>query len=66
MTSLVSITIPDSVTSIGDYVFYNCSVFQLSTIPDSVTSNRDYTCWGCTRLTSITIPDSVTNIGNSA
>ena len=36
--SLQSITIPDSVTSIGDEAFWGCSSLQSVTIPDSVTS----------------------------
>ncbi len=31
-------TIPNSVTSIGDYAFYECDRLTLVTIPDSVTS----------------------------
>ena len=35
---LTSITIPSSVTSLGDYCFYNCSGLTSITIPSSVTS----------------------------
>ena len=36
--SLTSITIPTSVTSIGNYTFYNCTSLESIEIPDSVTS----------------------------
>ena len=65
-SSLTSITIPDSVTSIGDYAFYNCSSFTSITIPDSVTSIGDYAFYNCSSFTSIVIPDGVTSIGSSA
>ena len=37
-TSLISVTIPDSVTSIGGNAFKNCTDLTSVTIPDSVTS----------------------------
>ena len=61
-TSLESITIPDSVTSIGHYAFYNCDNLTSVVIPDSVTSIGWFAFSGCTSLTSITIPDSITSI----
>ena len=61
-----AITIPDSVTSIGDDTFYGCSSLTSITIPDSVTSIGWRAFYGCSSLTSITIPDSVTSIGNAA
>ena len=63
---LKSVTIPNSVTSIGDYTFYCCKYLQSITIPNSVTSIGDYAFEKCEYLQSVTIPNSVTNIGDSA
>ena len=63
-TSLTSITIPPSVTSLGDYCFYECSSLTTITIPSSVTSLGKYCFWYCSSLTSITIPSSVTSLGD--
>ena len=52
----------ESVTSIGEYAFCNCTSFTSITIPDSVTSIGNDAFNGCTSLTSITIPSSVTSI----
>ena len=56
-------TIPDSVTTIGDYAFLGCYSLTSVTIPDSVTTIGNYAFQSCTSLTSVTIPDSVTRIG---
>ena len=61
-----SITIPNSVTSIGSSAFSYCSSLTSITIPDSVTSIEYFAFSDCTSLTSITIPNSVTSIGNYA
>ena len=57
-----NVVIPQCVTSIGEWAFYNCSGLTSVTIPDSVTSIGECAFYCCDGLTSITIPDSVTDI----
>ena len=61
-----SYTIPDSVTTIGTYAFYNCSSLTTITIPDSVTLIGGEAFYNCSSLTSVTIGNSVTEIGSGA
>ena len=63
---LTSYTIPNSVTSIGEYAFYDCSSLTSITIPNSVTSIGEYAFEDCSSLKSITIPNSVTEIEHYA
>ena len=62
-----SITIPNSVTSIGDYAFRYCSSLTSITIPNSITSIGNYAFLGCSSLTSITClgstPPEASNLG---
>ena len=57
--------IPDTVTDIAYWAFYQCSTITSIMISNGVTSIGDYAFAYCTNLTSITIPESVTNIGES-
>ncbi len=63
-SGLTSVTIPNSVTYIGD-AFRYCSGLTSITIPNSVTYIDDWAFSSCTGLTSVTIPNSVTSIGIS-
>ena len=64
--SLISVTIPNSVTSIGYSAFSHCSGLTSVTIPNSVTSIGYSAFSHCSGLTSVTIPNSVTSIGEGA
>ena len=67
-TSITSITIPNSVTSIGYCAFYRCSNLTVVTFAaDSRLETIDGEAFSsCTGLISITIPNSVTSIVHNA
>ncbi len=60
------LVIPNSVTSIGQSAFRDCSGLTSVTIPGSVTSIGGDAFESCSGLTSVTIPNSVTSIGSEA
>jgi hypothetical protein len=64
-SGLTSVSIPNSVTNIGDFAFYLSSLTSIS-IPNSITNIGQGTFASCINLTSVTIPNSVTSIGFGA
>jgi hypothetical protein len=61
-----SLTIPNSVTSIGVTAFYFCTSLINVTIGNSVTGIGHHAFYYCTSLTIVTIPNNVTSIEWSA
>lgn len=59
-------SIPDSVTSIGDYAFNQCINLENITIPQTVTKLGFGVFSGCHSLVSISIPKGVTSISRDA
>ena len=58
-SKITSVTIPNSVTSIGDYAFQDCTGLTSVTIPNSVTFIGYCAFSQCTDLTTISLPNSV-------
>jgi hypothetical protein len=65
-SSMKRITLPESLTEIGDNAFSGCSSLTSITIPDGVTRIGKDAFSGCSSLTSITLPESLTEFGNYA
>ena len=65
-SNVTSVIIPDSVTKIGQFSFFECEDLVHVAIPSSVTEIEPVAFGGCTNLANITIPDSVTFIGEGA
>ncbi len=59
---LTSVTIPNSVKSIGANAFEGCKNMTSVTIPSSVTTIGQSAFYGCSGLTLFTIPQGVTDI----
>ena len=62
---ITNLIIPEDITSINDYAFYNCN-FLTVTIPNTVESIGKSSFMFCSQVESISIPNSVTSIGERA
>ena len=63
-SSLVSITIPSSVTSMGQSVFKNCVALQSANILNSIINNNQFQ--NCTALKDVTFSNNLTTINTNA
>ena len=57
------IVVPDEITTIKPYAFYNYSGLKSITLPDSLVVIDSHAFYNCSNLGDIVIPDSVTTIG---
>ena len=65
-TSIERVVIPETVTSFGSSLFYNCTKLKNAVLPKGITEIYDSMFRGCTSLQSIDIPDGVTRFGDYA
>lgn len=65
-TGLTSITISDSVNSIGQFAFYGCTALESVVLPAKLTTVEREAFENCSALTSIVIPEGVESIEASA
>ena len=63
---LTELTVPESITEIGDYTFKNYSFFKRIEIPAHVEKIGEYAFDNCINVTEIIIHDSVTYVGERA
>ena len=65
-TNIISVTIPGSITSIGDGAFYGCVNLASIEFPGSITIIGSGAFNSCSSLTNVAIPAGVTSIGDYA
>lgn len=64
--TLTSVTIPNTVTCIGEAAFCNCTKLASLRLGSNVTTIGKSAFYNCKSLANLTIPESVTSIGDSA
>ena len=64
--TLETLVFGESVTSIGNSAFEDCSGLSSISLPDGLTSIGNSAFKGCSGLSSISLPDGLTSIGYSA
>ena len=62
-TSLKSVSMPESMTSIGNGAFAGCTGLESVALPAGLKSIGENVFYSCTSLTSVVVPDKVTSIG---
>lgn len=65
-SDLTSVDIPDSVTFIGEYCFYECRKLNYKKLPPALTSIEGYTFYNCFEMTFTELPNTITSIGKYA
>ena len=60
---ITSIVLPNSITSLGERCFENCSSLTSITLPEGITSLGWSCFYGCSSLESINLPESITSLG---
>ena len=64
-TKITSVTLPDSLKSIGENAFDYCTKLTSVTLPEGLVSIGNEAFYNCEHLTSVTLPDSLLAIGDN-
>ena len=64
--NLKTVSIPDTVISIGRGAFGDCTNLEEVQLPKGLTEIKDTFFYGCKSLTKITIPEGVQSVGYNA
>jgi hypothetical protein len=66
INSLISITLPPTITYIESHAFYNCTGLTTIVLPATLNVIDKSTFFGCAALTNIELPDTLISINDSA
>ena len=66
LSGLTSISLPETITEIGNWAFQYCRLLRSVTLPPKLKVINSALFDRCDNLASITIPEGVTTIGNEA
>ena len=64
--NLVSVVVPNSVTTLGDWVFAGCESLEAATLPNSLTLVPTGTFSCCTKLSLVNLPQTIKYISYQA
>jgi len=65
VTGCSNTVLPESIISIGEGAFYNCTGLTSISIPEGVTSIGDYAFYGCSSLSYLSLPSTLEEFGNN-
>ena len=65
-SAVTSVSMPESITSIGRYAFSGCQNLESVTLPETLTTLGSDAFSGCQNLESVALPESLTTLGGSA
>ena len=65
-TQIVTVVLPDGITSVGNNAFRNCSALTQINLPEGITSIGASSFAFCRQLTAVSIPSSTESLGGSA
>lgn len=62
-SDLTSVTLPKSLTALGNRTFFHCSNLKTIELPEGLTSIGDYVFSECESLSTVILPENLINIG---